>query len=210
VRGLLVRDGAPAARAVVDNRRMRPLHILTLLPAVTGCKRISSEEAALVLSGTWEVCRDVQQESLDLVFDAVEGKSLVLTSEDDGYSVVGTVAGGEGWQGAADVSGTATYANGTYSLDLSVVLVDVYVGAPDVWLDGTMDLGLTWEEEVGGTTGAYSLAYDVVGVIDVDGSAKGQADLNYQVLLDHDGISSTFAVSGDIDGHVLTGFSETD
>ena len=189
---------------------MRPRATLALFSALPACQRISSDEAALVLDGTWEISRDVQQESLDLVFEAVAGKSLVLTTEDEGYSVVGTVAGGEGWQGAADVSGTATYGNGTYSLDLSVVLVDAYVGASDLWLDGPRELGLVWEEPVGGTTGAYTLTYSVGGVIAVDGSAKGEADLNYQVVLDHDGTSSTFAVSGDIDGHVLTSLSGAD
>lgn len=189
---------------------MRPLALLALSASLPACKRISADEAALVLSGTWEVSRDVQQESLDLVVEAVSGKSLVLTAEDEGYSVVGTVAGGAGWQGAADVTGTATYGDGVYSLDLAVALVDVYVGAADVWLDGPMDLGLVWEEEVGGTTGAYTLTYDVGGVIEVDGSASGVADLNYQVVLDSDGSSSTFTVSGDIDGHVLTSLGGAD
>ena len=177
---------------------------MTLLPLLIACGSPLSEEDSQAAFGAMNtVSTDVQTQAFTGMSTAQQ--SLDVTADGDTYTFDGQLDGGVGWTGTVLVSGSSSMSGiQDYSYDFFLEYIDVDVSG--LILNGTMDWAMTSQ---GGSGGAYSYAYEMVGDMDVSGSASGTLGFDYSLSLSVDPMTGayTYEASGDINGYDVSEWS---
>ena len=179
---------------------------LALLGTLIGCGgKLSEDEAQDVFTGTMLVVGDVQTQVGVSLGGSAGAKGLTVDGSADDATLSGTLEGSGVWTGTITVDGSASYAPDDWSYALSLGFEDVHTDSPDLTLNGTVDTAMS-----GSTSGgAYHYEYALSGSLDVTGDATGNADFDFEVVVDLDPANGSYSyeASGDISGHDVSGMT---
>ncbi len=191
---------------------MRTLNVCVgVLLLSTGCdaSKLSSKEAERVFQSQSQMLGSVYR----TVYDAVEGvevpEGFTVETTENGGTVSGSLNGGDGFSGAAQIDGSAEIdtANHDYVFDLALGYTEVAVDDIGVVMDG--DAALFTEAHLDINGGALDYAFETSGDLTVTGEASGQAAFDFSLVVGVDVSSGTFNldISGDVDGFDASEFS---
>lgn len=156
-----------------------------------GCKSVNEDEAALVLNLCSEVFQDVQNETILIEDETVE---FAITQ-------------GSSWEGSVMASGSRTVNTDTVVYPLSLSMVDVYSVDNDITLNGQLSFAMAYS--IDPTDGvSYTIETNIDGELEVEGDAKGLADLLLIMTRNYNAESDQFDTQfsgtiGDIDASGL-------
>ena len=146
---------------------------LVLIPfslSLMACNGINEKEASLVYETSLEIFQQIHDEAVLVEDETVE---IGLSS-------------GPSWEGAITISGTRTVNMEEIIYPLSVSFIDVYTIDTDITLNGQLSFGMANTPDQTDNI-SYESLVNIDGDLEVEGDAKGIAELLLILTRSYDG-----------------------
>ena len=162
-------------------------YTITLFASLAiGCNTVNEKEAGLVYETTLEIFQQIHDDAVLVEDETVE---LGLSS-------------GPSWEGAVTISGSRTVNLEDIIYPLSVSFIDVYAIDTDITLNGQVSFGMAVTPDQTDNL-SYESLINIDGEFDVEGDAKGIAEILLTMTRAYDGGEDryTTTLNGSIGGH---------
>ena len=158
--------------------RTQQYTIALISSMIIGCNSVNEKEAGLVYETSLEIFQQIHDEAVLVEDETVE---LGLSS-------------GASWEGAITISGSRTVNLEDVIYPLSVSFIDVYAIDTDITLNGQLSFGMAVTPDQTDNL-SYESLINIDGDLEVEGDAKGIAELLLTMTRAYDGGADRFTTT---------------